>query len=614
MGQDNSKINVLVLRKPIPGEDSGPWTRLAKALKAFANVEEREISESPTEQDLDNFTKDGNYVFLDLPLVNTNLLAGKIYPTLTLIKKDSFSWNSPKSREKLLPVFTNHPCLILEDISASDLLRLMHLYLVPRYQPGVSALMEKGASIVGEKVQGMENIGELVDRLIAYLSSLETFDLKGRIDDMRQVTTGILMEAFFRASQVDNQYPTVDFQASAFGKKLCLNFRFPLGRLQMEELPEMVMDGLDIRWHLLWQCTDQFVITHHEQHNEIEIHAMMIKDKKKLGVEFRSFLLRKFEKSPAKDTALNPPSNYVFSTLSEVKVKVRPQNVVQNTQKQTTNRDEIDKTIDTGYLPPEISERLSKAEEESRKFRNMSTQKETAFKEVNKKLTHVNRDLAQKKNEILKLMRSRELQQEAFKKKIAELERATQTAKAHTAAVQKKDPNDIAAQENLKKAEAHAKMLEIENSRIKEKLAQEQKRIEMSEKEQEILFQDITVKDKEIAEHKSAMLKLQMEITAEKNARAAAEKTLSLKSSAPDVATGKKDIESKDAATLKQELKKAQLKIDNHDKNLKAIQTESENRVKMIEQKLQAAKSKELELMKKIEELTATVKKASRAA
>ncbi|WP_214294231.1 hypothetical protein, partial [Escherichia coli] len=82
---------------------------------------------------------------------------------LTLLRKDSFSWNSPQARETYQGILLKHPCFLIEDLAVSDLVRLMHCYLFPKRSSGISQLMEKGSLILGEKLYDLASVGLLID-------------------------------------------------------------------------------------------------------------------------------------------------------------------------------------------------------------------------------------------------------------------------------------------------------------------------------------------------------------------------------------------------------------------------------------------------------------------
>jgi hypothetical protein len=61
-------------------------------------------------------------------------------------------------------------------------------------------------------------------------------------------------------------------------------------------------------------------------------------------------------------------------------------------------------------------------------------------------------------------------------------------------------------------------------------------------------------------------------------------------------------------------VKKLSFKVESQEKNLRVIQNDATEKQRMLDQKLRAAKNKEVELLKRIEELTTSLKKASKVA
>jgi hypothetical protein len=200
--------------------------------------------------------KTHDHIFLDTKLADWRSLGARKQDRLTLVKKEALPWNTPEARSLTLGTLTKHPCLLLEDLSATDLVRLLHLYLLPKRLAGATPLLEKGAIVIGEKIQGTETLGTTMDKLAAYLEQTDGLSLKGRIFDLRQVLTAVLAEAYQRARSVIATYPAVDFQVAASGQKIVVNLRFPAAGLTMEELPRQILNGEELFWQQAWLCSD----------------------------------------------------------------------------------------------------------------------------------------------------------------------------------------------------------------------------------------------------------------------------------------------------------------------------------------------------------------------
>lgn len=609
MDQEKAGSKIVLWRKPLKPDDSGAWTRLSKALKSFAELEEIE-SESPiSEPQVAEAINQGKKVFLELSLADVDALAKNPKKGLILVRQDGFAWQNPQAREALLPVLLRHSCLTLDGISATDLLRVLHLYLVPKNQAGVCALMEKNSLVIAEKVQSLDSIGGLLDRFTSYLKQMEGLELKHRTEDFRQVITALLIEAYQRSSDSNPAYPTVEFQVSAQSKKIAVNFRFPLGNLDATILPEQVLNGTNLRWHSLWQCSDLLMVTHHEQHKQVEVHALFLAGGKGGSTRFTSFLFRTLDRSAQSESALVVPKDYRFSVFSEIKVL---KSAVADSGLAVSD-DVVSEGIDLSSLPEAVSKQITQLEQDRKVLKDFAEKKERESKENAAKFAELKKELAQRRGEVLKLQKAQENSNEAFQRKIAEYEKRIQNTQAQASSQNAAREEAAAAapvanlQEAITKLEAGLRAAEQEKNSISDRLHQEQKRVSMYEQKYAQLFKDISAKDKEIQDLKQIMLKFRKEHGID-DARPGAAGSQQGESPAK-----MKEFEQREAA-MKQELRKLQFKLDNHEKNLKAQQQEAAEKAKLMEQKLQTAKTRELELLKKIEDLSTALKKVAKAA
>lgn len=608
MDQAKPGRTIVLWRKPIPAEHASAWARLSKAAQSLATLEEIE-TETPVEMSaLQEALAEGKLVFLDIGLADTQGLAEQPLANLILLRKDTFHWNTPNARNALLPVLLQYPCLILEGLSATDMLRVLHLFLAPKTHMGVTPLMEKGSFIIGEKVQSLDSVGLLLDRFSAYFSQLDGFELKGRIGDFRFLVTALLSEAYERAVQAQVPYPTVEFQASARGKKLAVHFRFPLGHADPNQLSHAILNGTDLRWHLLWQSCDLLAVTHHKQHGEIEVHAMIVSESRELGTNFRSFLFRTLEQSGKAESFSSVPKDYNFSLFSEIKT-AKSSSLEPSLE---LSADEVESGLDLDALPSDVAQKIQKLETERNVLKEFAEKKESQAREAAAKLAETAQELNARRAEVAKLMKAQEISKLAFQRKLSEFEKKLHATQSQAQAQNSQKMNEASSaagfQETIGKLEASLRFSEQEKNQLQEKVQQEQKRLSMYEQKYSVLFKDIAAKDKEIQDLKASLLKMRKEHGIEdKGAGGAAA------AQGSELAAKLKEYEQREAA-LKQELRKVQFKLESQEKNLKAQQNEAAEKAKLMEQKLQSAKTKEIELLNKIEELSAALKKASKAA
>jgi len=268
-------------------------------------------------------------------------------------------------------------------------------------------------------------------------------------------------------------------------------------------------------------------------------------------------------------------------------------------------------------LPPEVIHRLGKLEQESDFYRDQAKKKEAFVKEAVAKITEANREISKKRNELLRLAKTKEAQGESLSRKIGDLEkRLEKSISAHashaTAAKESAAHAPAATPDNSGKLEAALKTAENEKNQLQEKLLREEKKVTAFEQKYSALYKEITQKDKELNEMKVMLVKARKEQSAALAAAASASGGAGV-ANIEALNAKVKDAETRDASS-RQELKKMSFKIEQHDKNVKAIQSESVEKIKLLEQKLQGAKTKELELLKKIDELNLALKKAAKAA
>lgn len=607
MDQATDKPKILLCHGALSDSDAESWAKLAKILGSIAQVEALEVTDFTPEPFLDQKEAEFQQIFIHQGLITPEIFGNKRWNKVILVQTKPQEWNSFSEKEKWDPIFNIYPRLSLSDIPSTDLLRALHLFLIPKKNSGVASLMEKGSAIVAEKVQSAENTGAMMDRLSAYLNSLNGFKLKERIPDLRQILTSLIFEAFRTATQSESTYPTVDFQVSATATKIAVNMRFNASTLNKDELFSYFHNGKNIQWSLLGYASDLVCITVHEQYSEIEVHALITREQKRANLSAGSVLIKTLNQSAKKENQLSAPQNYQFLLLSEIKTN----NQYFATSSSTSSIEEASKELNLDQLPPAVIKKIEDLENISETLKENLSKKDSTVKEHLTKLTLLNKELMQKRNEILKLSKANEMAQESYKKTIAELEKkVSQQMAAAASASGKLDPAAaLAQQEAVSKLETSLRAAEIEKNQAVEKLSQEQKRMATIELKYTTLFKEASAKDKEIQELKAILLKMRKDTISASTKNSATKEAEGTENASDKI----KEYELRETA-LKQELKKVNFKLENHEKNLKAIQLEAAEKQKLIEQKLQASKAKEIELLKKIEDLSNALKKAAKAA
>lgn len=605
MDQAKKIPKVLLLRQTYSEEESGTWLRLFKALKGFAQAEIEIRDEPLNPQDIQEISASFDHVIVDLALIDAAAFGDQTLPNLIFAAKDTFEWDNPDFRARVMPVLKRHPSLMLEQLSAGDLIRVLHLQFMPKRLAGVVPVMEKGSVIVAEKIQSTDGIGTLIDKLCLYFGRTENFGLKERLPDLRQVLSALLLEAYQRAKTTGSEYPTVDFQVGMNKGKIAVNLRFPRGNLAMEEIPELAMNGLDPLWHQAWACSDLLLLTEHTQYDELELMMLFVAPKRRGHSEFRSFLVKKSDRSSKKENLFSSSQNYDFHVLSDIRLKEKEEFHFE------AQEEGLD--LDLNSLPVEVVEKMANLSRESLFLRDQALKKDDLLRDAHSKIVQMNKSLGQKQNELVRLTKSSAMKLEVLQRKVNELEKALAKAsetKLPSAAAIAEGNLATEAKETITRLEQSLRASENEKNQLNERANREQKKVAVLEQKYTTLYRDIGVKDKELSELKAQLIKLKKEAST----GAAEAKAAAASSGAQDNASAKlKESEAREFA-LKQELRKLAFKVENNEKNVKAIQQEAAEKSKLLEQKLQAAKAKELELIKKVEDLSALLKKASKAA
>ncbi len=353
--------------------------------------------------------------------------------------------------------------------------------------------------------------------------------------------------------------------------------------------------------------SDILLVTAHTQHEELEVTLVIHNAGKKPEPTFRSLLFKISDRSGKRENLLHPPANFTFQLLSDVKLR-RPDMLMMT---KDISADQVQGDLELDNLPEAVIEKIGSLTNRISLMESQQTKKESQLQEAATKISSANKEMNQKRSEIIRLMRAAQVQQEASKKKVLELTRQVE----HLQLQIKNNSSDKHAsgvpnlQGSVTKLETSLRAHENEKNQLTEKLSHERKRALSMEQKYAALYKDLTSKDKEIKELKAAALKAKKESN-EKNQN---NQNATTANTVDTTAKQLKDAESREQA-FKQEIRKLTFKVDNHEKNVRAIQSEAAEKAKLMDQKLQAAKSKELELMKKIEDLSAALKKASKAA
>jgi hypothetical protein len=612
-----AKTKVVLIRKD--GGDEKAVSRLQKTLVAFADVTEISV---PNWDDLSAHEvkcAEAQAVFLELSLLPKNGTP-EIFSSLpkhvtvfqTAFPTEKELAESPTLKNLLLI----RDSLFLDQLSTPDLLRFLHLYLLPKRQGGITTLMEKGAVVLSEKIQNIDHVGEILDRLVQYFQA-QLPSLTARLHDLRQMATGLFHEGFLRAKEANQPYPTLDFQVSASREKIAFLLRFPMGKIEPLLLKEKIFTGENYALHLAWKSSDYFLVTEYKDLKEFEITAILQGTTEYQPQRIPSLLYAAKEHGSTAENLLAAPKNYRFSLISELAYK----RLDANKYTVTSSVQDLENELDGEKLTEKLKLKVQQMEQERSHLHELVQNREGAFRDIQVRLNKANMEVVQKRNEMLRILKDSEATVHQYKLKLAEMERRTAFAKETLSEAQTKAKENDHSGAIIRRLEGTIKTLEREKTAVQEKVVQEQKRFALLELKFRDLHKDLGEKDKQISDIKMSLIKAEQTIASKPQKNdAKAEAKAAAAAAAPGANAADKDLATKLKETetrehnLKQEVKKLMFKAEQAEKNSKVVQTESGEKAKLLERKLEAAKTKEIELLKKIDELNTLLKKATKVA
>ncbi|NUM88201.1 MAG: hypothetical protein HUU37_03265 [Bdellovibrionales bacterium] len=609
---EDQKPEILVLWRS-GSSSAGVRPRLMKAVSAIAQA--REVECSSAEEASPHLSSMPSTVLLDLTLLKT--ASQESWPTLCPSGSTVLAAQREEHEPNLAGFLAQRNYLELDAFAAPDLLRVLHLFLLPKRQAGITSLMEKGAVILAEKIQSLDHLGEIVDRAAQFFTD-QLPDLVPLLGSFRQMALSLIQESFLKAQESGTPYPTVDFQLSGTREKIAFTTRMPLGATPFQEIVQAAHDARSLAWHMAWRHSSALLLVEHPEFREMEATSLLLLNGKSSLGAGGTLLSTSRSRSSTAENLLSAPKNYKFSLISELAHRRLDAN-----KYTAASLKDIEAELADAQLPEKLRLRIQQMEQDRTNLQELIHSRETQMRDSQAQLNKARQELSQKRNEILRLMKDGEGSISKYKHRIADLESRLDYHAKELAAAKAKSANvpDTAAAKNL---EGLVRTLEREKQVQEEKLVQEQKRAQLLEKKSAALFRDLGEKDKEIQNLKDALHKSEAAVASvtrepsvkQESKRGSVEAAMEAAKSTSnpnDPAAKLKETEARET-TLKQEVRKLTLKVDTAEKNLKVVQTEAAEKAKLLERKLEAAKAKEIDLLKKVEELTALLKKATKAA
>jgi hypothetical protein len=581
--------------------EQASFDRLQKALSGFCEVSTKKITPETLEQEIVGTAAEISNIFIDHQLVNmlpyrdpnrpiTIILLQEIPLKELYIKKVDTQW------------LERHSTICINGISTGDLFRLLHNYLTAERTPGILSLLEKGSLVVGEKIQSLTNIGELLDFLTTYLQ--KTFpQIALRSADIRQVITSLVSESMAKLSQEGIADPTIDIQGAANEGKFAFTLRFPLGKTKLSDITNHIYNGSSLPWQICWQSSDALTLVWHKKFNELEVKAVIL-SKAPSAPCFKSLLFTELSGDQRAEKLLVVPKHYSFSLISDLRSFKGGSSAATATV--------------TTIVETEADQEDEKFSQERTQLNQVIEQKLNEIRELANRINQLKNEVAKSKNMSIQLLREKEQIIKQKTNRITELEsNIASNQKIHGGSTAEISTQTQAV---IKELDTKVKILEADKTKSRELLGQAQKKISILEQKISTKDREGAQKDRELGELKSQVHKLQAQIQKKDEAAASHQthavdkKEQRLESQAEKEALMKmREFEQKETA-YKQEIKKLQFKADSTDKTIKGIKDEAAEKIKLMEKKLEAAKTKEIDLLKKIDELNSTIKKNNRAA
>ncbi|MGZ3706845.1 MAG: hypothetical protein ACXVA8_12525, partial [Bdellovibrionota bacterium] len=440
-----------------------------------------------------------------------------------------------------------------------------------------------------------------------FCGKLEGFTLGARLPDLRQVLSALLLEALHFAAEKSALYPYVDFQLSVSQQKLAVNLRFPLGAAPMGTLIRGALTGSELFWQQVWQCSDATVFTHHENQGELEVMILFCRPGRNTHGSFRTLLHKTFSGASRREDLLDPPQNYRFMLVSEIQAQ-------ENTEMQVfsqENPEEGFEGMDLNGVPEAVTSRVRQLADQTRVLTDHLARKNEQLEESLLKNQQLTRELNSRRAELIRSAQAKEALADANERRIHELEASLAKAKENASheSPSRGGQNGGAMTEMLAKMESTLRAAENEKNHLRDNATHEQRRATLLEQKYTNLYKELANKDRELNDLRNTVSRLRKDQNHDRSA-----KTASASEEAKDNLLPKlKELEERESF-FKQEVKKLSFKVEAHEKNIRAVQNDAAEKQRLIDQKLKEAKTKEVELLKRIEELTNSLKKASKAA
>jgi hypothetical protein len=228
----------------------------------------------------------------------------------------------------------NTSILDLSALNTADLVRAAQLALIPECKPGIACLSDSGSEIYYEKIHGLPEVGERVDRFVRLLEKAHPA-LLPRLFFLRQLSYAIFHQAF--SGSVSKFDPAIDFQLTASQSRIALTARFSAPPGILAKWREQLAGGKDPVWAAARQSSDLLVLTELKRIQQLEIKAVMASDTP-LGTSFlfrvvEDFLEDAVQAESRKAMKLLPFGSLKGSNLAHAQIPSEPESEVEDSEK-----------------------------------------------------------------------------------------------------------------------------------------------------------------------------------------------------------------------------------------------------------------------------------------
>lgn len=544
--------------------------------------------------------KDAKAIFIDVRLIEVvnhieaSEHSGQNYIIYSL---EEINYHAAMQDPNIGKALQNHSYLALHALAGAEVLRTVQSFLFPERAPGLVASVPKDSKVVVEKLESRNDIGWTLDLFAYYWRNANEVEGR-RIDDFLLLANSIILEAFAETSNAGLDYPSVQFQCFGNDKKLAFATRFPANKQSAADFQAKIIDNKQTYWFNSWQLANNLVIIHYENEDEVEVKASIYPSAPNDPTSLHSVLTRNVTDGSSGSNLTNPPNSIQPIRIEQILLELPREHRSSisalfegDVAMSGENKDLVygKLAVKQSGLLNQMNERI---EQEQKRFEDKQSRSSRLLTDAKTELEETKKKYLQAKNQIKML--------ESEKKRLS-----TENAEA----------NNDDSKKQLHEQSREVKVIAAEKAKAEEKLSISEKRIGLLEKKVEQYKREKEEKEKEAAESKPIILKLTKEL---ERAQVAIKEAQNQQPKQVENSGAEKKIKmlseklmdaQKKEQDLQLALKKLSLKLEQAENTIKATKNQGGGKEKQLERQLEASKTKEKELLKKLTELQEALKK-----